>query len=264
MGKGRFFVATALLGVATLVEVGPAAADGQRPPGNNGTIKVTSSAPVDDKANEPHLVCDAYVQLWGYDAGSQTAELTFTAKAPTAGGVVHEGSVSWTTATREGGQHLDATYGPVALADAFAAAGIAPAAQGYHVELTAHVTGSQGSDVKHKVFWIEPCGSEAGPAAAPGEVTTTTSTTATTVAPAATTSTTATTAAPTTSDPAATGGATPTPVVPATTTPAATGGTAEPTQTTDAGGTSGGTTTNSGGAGGTDFDAFCQENPGAC
>ena len=29
--------------------------------------------------------------------------------------------------------------------------------QGYHVKLTVHTDGSQGADVKHKVFWVQPC-----------------------------------------------------------------------------------------------------------
>ncbi len=30
--------------------------------------------------------------------------------------------------------------------------------QGYHVKLTVNAEGSQGADVKHKVFWVEGCG----------------------------------------------------------------------------------------------------------
>ena len=41
-----------------------------------------------------------------------------------------------------------------------------PSQQGFHVKLTVHVTGSQGSDAKHKVFWIEPCSQAASPPAA--------------------------------------------------------------------------------------------------
>ena len=38
--------------------------------------------------------------------------------------------------------------------------------QGFHVKLTINAEGSQGADVKHKVFWVTGCG--------PGTTTTTT------------------------------------------------------------------------------------------
>jgi hypothetical protein len=174
--RGALIVAGAvgLAGAGLVVgTAGSAWAGSQAPGGNNGTIKIEAGPPDDDKANEPHVTCAAYVEFWGYDQGTQTADLTFDAHAPTAGGTVYHDTTSWTTPHREGGRHLDKTYGPVDLASAFAKAGIAPAKQGYHVKLTVHVTGSKGSDVKHKVFWVEPCNA--------GATTTTVARTSTTV-----------------------------------------------------------------------------------
>jgi hypothetical protein len=82
--------------------------------------------------------------------------MTFEPWAPTRGGSPATFSTSWTTAERTGGNQLDKAYGPVDLSAALA--GITPhPKQGFHVKLTVHVTGSQGSDVKHKVFWVQPC-----------------------------------------------------------------------------------------------------------
>jgi cytoskeletal protein RodZ len=123
------------------------------------------------------------------------------------------------------------------------------------VALTGLVAGCGGGSVDYNVPKTVPA------LTAPPSGGTPAASAASTTATTATTSTTATTAAPATADPSASGGASATP--PATTTPSNTGGTATPAPTapTDTGG---GTTTNSGGAGGADFNAFCQENPGAC
>jgi hypothetical protein len=136
---------------------------GQRPPGNNGTIKIDEFPADGGKGNDPHVGCRFSVNFFGYDAGTQQATMTFEPWAPTSGGNPTTMSTSWTTPSRKGGNQLDKSFGPVDLTSAFA--GITPAKQGYHVKLTVHVTGSQGSDVKHKVFWVEPCQTAAKPAA---------------------------------------------------------------------------------------------------
>jgi hypothetical protein len=136
---------------------------GQRPPGNNGTVKIDEFPADGGNGNDPHVDCPFSVNFFGYDAGSQQATMTFEPWAPTGGGNPTTLSTSWTTPTRSGGNQLDKSFGPVDLASAFA--GITPTKQGYHVKLTVHVTGSQGSDVKHKVFWVEACETAAKPAA---------------------------------------------------------------------------------------------------
>jgi hypothetical protein len=140
---------------------GSASQGGQAPAGNNGTVKINDSAVDDGPNNEPHVACTFYVNFYGYDAGSQSASMTFEPWAPTGGGQPTTLNTSWTTAERTGGNQLDKAYGPVDLSSALA--GVTPhPKQGYHVKLTVHVTGSQGSDVKHKVFWIAPCAPEVG------------------------------------------------------------------------------------------------------
>jgi hypothetical protein len=135
---------------------GSASQGGQAPAGNNGTVKINDSAVDDGPNNEPHVGCTFYVNFYGYDAGLQSASMTFEPWSPTKGGQTTTLNTSWSTAERTGGNQLDKAYGPVDLSSALA--GVTPhPKQGYHVKLTVHVTGSQGSDVKHKVFWIAPC-----------------------------------------------------------------------------------------------------------
>jgi hypothetical protein len=152
-----------LLGLFTLLAI-PAAADpggpsaGHDPAGNNGTIKIDGQ-PFDDAAdNEPHPGCTFQVDFYGFDAGSLMADVTFEAWAPTAGGVLLQDQVPIGEDSHAGGgseRGLDAsrTYD---LSSALA--GIAPhPKQGWHVRLTVHADGSQGADVKHKMFWVQDC-----------------------------------------------------------------------------------------------------------
>ncbi|HET6811840.1 MAG TPA: hypothetical protein VFH50_12595 [Acidimicrobiales bacterium] len=127
---------------------------GAAPAGNNGTVKVNDEASP-NQDNDAHVGCNFSVSFYGYDTGNQTGQLSFAGQAPTRGSGSVTLSASWTTADRTGGNQLDRTV-PVSfsqLAGIFK--GVAPAHRGYHVKLTATVSGSQGSDVKHKVFWID-------------------------------------------------------------------------------------------------------------
>ena len=128
---------------------------GSAPPGNNGTIKIDEAA-FDGNGNDPHVGCDFFVNFFGYDGGAQAATLRFESWAPTRGGGVVERQTSWSVPDRTGGNQLDHRYGPVDLVGALA--GVTPhPQQGHHVKLTVHVSGSQGADVKHKVFWVPSC-----------------------------------------------------------------------------------------------------------
>lgn len=153
---GRRALAFALTGsIVWLLTTGVASA-ASAPGGNNGTVKIDEYSADGGHGNDPHVGCRFSVSFFGYDTGTQHASMTFDPQAPTAGGKSETLTTSWTTARRSGGNQLDESYGPVDLSDAFA--GVAPEPQqGWHVKLTVHVTGSHGSDVKHKTFWVSPC-----------------------------------------------------------------------------------------------------------
>lgn len=157
----RGTAAVGALLLAAAAAVGTAAQAAPNPPGNNGTVKIDGLEFDNAPDNQPHVGCVFEVDFYGYDEGDLNAEVTFEAHPPTqragddqvlltdtvfigeddnSGG----GSEAGLDASRE--YTLDLT-------------GITPhPKQGYHVKLTVNAEGSQGADVKHKVFWVEDCG----------------------------------------------------------------------------------------------------------
>ena len=175
--------------LAMLVGQAGAAPDKGDRPGNNGTIKIDGTPLQGGQRNEPQVDCDFAVEFYGYDEGDLNASLSFELQAPT-----RRASGSQVLATDRlrigedpagGATDLDASqkYNLEFI-------GVVPhQQQGYHVKLTVQAEGSQGADVKHKVFWVQPCAASSTTTttvttAPPTTVTTTTpTTTATTVAP---------------------------------------------------------------------------------
>jgi hypothetical protein len=145
--------------------VAPVSAD---PPGNNGTVKI-DGIPFDDHPNnEPHPGCVFQVDFYGYDAGALFASVRFEHWNPTGDGhgdvLLHEEGIAIGEDDNSGGGSeagLDAsrTYDLSAQL-----AGQEPhPQQGFHIKLTVHADGSQGADVKHKVFWVDcPAGGGGG------------------------------------------------------------------------------------------------------
>ena len=151
--------AVALVGLAAPVSFakpsGNAPAKGN-PKGNNGTVKVDGVAFDDLPNNEPHVGCIFQIDFYGFDRGNFYATVMFEGHPPTGGGTLLTDTVFIGGGPAGGGGNaLDAsrTYD---LRGRFA--GITPhPKQGYHVKLTVHAQGSQGADVKHKVFWVSGC-----------------------------------------------------------------------------------------------------------
>jgi hypothetical protein len=178
-------VIAAVTGIVLATVSGQAGAD---PPGNNGTVKV-DDVPFDDHPdNEPHVGCVFQVDFYGYDEGELFADVTFEVHPPTGSpeviltDEVFIGEDDNSGGGSEAGLDASATYDLSALLQGFEP----HPQQGWHVKLTINADGSQGADVKHKVFWVSGCET-------PPTTTTSTSTTSTTEAP-----TTSTTEEPTT------------------------------------------------------------------
>jgi hypothetical protein len=137
------------------VMAGPAAAQ-QGPPGNNGTVKIDGVAFDDHPNNEPHVGCQFQVDFYNYDEGDLQATVLFEAWPPTGSGeelLTDELDIG--EDPNGGGTDLDAS-GTYDLTDELASFTPHPQ-QGWHVRLTVHADGSQGADVKHKVFWVNGC-----------------------------------------------------------------------------------------------------------
>ena len=158
---------------------GQAGAQGGGPPGNNGTVKIDGEDFDDHPDNEPHVGCVFQVDFYGFDEGDLFADVIFAVQPPTGNEVILEdadifiGEDDNSGGGSEEGLDASRTYD---LTDALAAFEPHPE-QGWHVKLTVHADGSQGADVKHKVFWVTGC--ETPP---PSTTTTTESTTTTTEA----------------------------------------------------------------------------------
>jgi len=189
-----------LVGAVCLVASIPGQAGAQPggPPGNNGTVKVDGEEFDDHPDNEPHVGCVFQVDFYGYDEGELFADVTFEVQPPTGNEVILEdtdifiGEDDNSGGGSEAGLDASRTYDLTSLLAAFEP----HPQQGWHVKLTVNADGSQGADVKHKVFWVTGC--EAPPTTS--TTSTTSSTTSTTEKPTTTTesTTTSTTEEPTT------------------------------------------------------------------
>jgi len=166
--KPLIAVAIGLIAAASLAGLASAAPN---PPGNNGTVKI-DDLPFDDAPNnEPHVGCIFQVDFYGYDEGDLDAQVTFESHPPTGPvrvlltDTVFIGEDDNSGGGSEAGLDASETY-------TLDFTGIEPHPnQGFHVKLTINAEGSQGADVKHKVFWTAGC--------VPGPTTTTTTTTTT-------------------------------------------------------------------------------------
>ncbi|HUR18382.1 MAG TPA: hypothetical protein VMZ51_05515 [Acidimicrobiales bacterium] len=179
-----------------------AAAPGTRPgpPGNNGTIKVDGVDFDSHPNNEPHVDCIFEIDFYGFDA-SQPVTVSFALQSPTTGGTITGTAPSGTTLDGDDNSFGGSERGlDGSLRYTLGFSGVSPhPKQGYHVKLTVHAPGAKGADTKHKVFWVEPCGTP--PAVVPVDTTTSTSTTTTSSTSTSTSTSTTTTTTTTTTLP---------------------------------------------------------------
>ncbi len=146
---------TLLVGiVAGLLMIGSTAALGA--PGNDGTVKI-DRAPFDTHPNnQPHVGCTFEVDFYGYDQGVGNATATFRLHPPTGTSLLLVDTIDIGGDPAGGGTDLD---GELFVDLSAALGGVTPhPVQGFHVKLTVNAPGSIGSDVKHKVFWVQECG----------------------------------------------------------------------------------------------------------
>jgi hypothetical protein len=191
--RSRPLLVATILGLMVVTALAGLASAAPNPPGNNGTIKIDDT-PFDDHPNN---------DFYGYDEGDLFAEVTFESHPPT-GPVrvlltdrVFIGEDDNSGGGSEAGLDASVTY-------TLDFTGIEPHPnQGFHVKLTINAEGSQGADVKHKVFWSTGC-VPAPTTTTTAPTTTTSSTTTTTIAPTTTVEPTTTIAPTTTMEPTTT------------------------------------------------------------
>jgi hypothetical protein len=150
---------------------------------STGTVKIDGIAFDDHPNNEPHVGCVFQVDWYGFDAGDLSSHVTFEVHPPTGKPeVILEDDVfigedDNSGGGSEAGLDASATYDLSTALEGFEQ----HAQQGWHVKLTVNNDGSQGADVKHKVFWVTGC------EVPPPTTTTTAPTTTTTEEPTTTT-----------------------------------------------------------------------------
>jgi len=146
-------------GVASVLPATLPGAGASNPPGNNGTVKIDGEEFDIHPDNEPHVGCLFQVDFYGYDEGDLNADVTFEVWPPTGGQVpilndtVFIGEDDNSGGGSEAGLDAERDYD---LSTALAGFDQHPQ-QGWHVKLTVNAEGSQGADVKHKVFWVTEC-----------------------------------------------------------------------------------------------------------
>ena len=184
LALGSALAAVAGIVLATVFGGASSSAD---PPGNNGTVKIDGVEFDDHPDNEPHVGCVFQVDWYGFDEGDFFSHVTFEVHPPTGKLVilleddVFIGEDGNSGGGSEAGLDASETYDLSALLQDFQP----HPQQGWHVKLTVNNDGSQGADVKHKVFWVSGC--ETPPTTTTSTSTTSTSTTSTTEAPTTTT-----------------------------------------------------------------------------
>ena len=177
---------------------------GADPPGNNGTVKIDGFAFDDHPDNEPHVGCIFQVDWYGFDEGDFFSHVTFEVHPPTGSPVilleddVFIGEDDNSGGGSEAGLDASETYDLSTVLQDFEP----HPQQGWHVKLTVNNDGSQGADVKHKVFWVSGC--ETPPTTTTSTTSTTTTSTSTTSTSTTSTSTTSTSTTSTTEQPTTT------------------------------------------------------------
>ncbi|HSX18371.1 MAG TPA: LPXTG cell wall anchor domain-containing protein [Candidatus Saccharimonadales bacterium] len=152
--------------VITLTPSVNAANDSNIPGGNNGTVKISDESNPDGiPQNDPHVSCSFNVEFYNYDKGSHNATVDFNLQHPTAGNGYTLSATGNLSPIVNGGKGLDASEKYT-----LAFTGQAHPQQGYHVKLTVTVPKANGSEIKHKVFWVKPCTSSTSSPVTPPQI----------------------------------------------------------------------------------------------
>jgi hypothetical protein len=142
-------------------------------PGNNGTVKVAPYGDVDSIPNNtPHVGCTFQLEWYGFDA-SVVSTVTFEQQSPTTDGTMSVSGSSTVPLDADPGNGAGNDGLDAMAAYTLSFTGGPHPQQGYHVALTINTPESNGSTVKHKVFWVEGCATAApAPTPTPTEGTT--------------------------------------------------------------------------------------------
>jgi hypothetical protein len=151
LSGGLLLAATAAYGS----DASTAGATGTNAAGNKGTVKIDGVALDGGSDNNPHQACRLDLEYFGFDTGTWTADVAWTAQSPSGSGAVPvlTGATHFTFAGSGNGNHLDHvehyTLDLTGLT--------AQPHQGYHVKVQANTSQSSGSLNKFKTIWVGAC-----------------------------------------------------------------------------------------------------------
>jgi hypothetical protein len=138
--------------------------------GSNGTVKVDGVAFDDGLGNEPHVGCTFQLDFYGFDVGTDSVDVTFTAQPPsgqdtTVSPVPGGGLTSFTMQGTGPGNDLDVPDAQQTYQLDTSGLTEQPQ-QGFHIKITTAVTNAAGvvTTPKQKVIWVDACTPPAPPA----------------------------------------------------------------------------------------------------
>lgn len=153
-------LSSAVAAVGAFAVAGTAVADGSQPHGANGSVKVDGSPFDNGPSNEPHLdQCVFAVQLFGFDEGENSVDVTFEGWPPSGTKTPVEPVQGRSAFDFEGGRPPGNTLNHQELYRLDTEGLVANKKGEVHVKLTVTVTDAGGKvDFdKHKVFWVPRC-----------------------------------------------------------------------------------------------------------
>ena len=108
----------------------------------------------------PTSLCKFDIDFYNY-ADDAVAQILLEGQAPSGSGTIYTKTLNLQKDPAGGGTDWDGEQ--LVRINRLDLAGLtAHPIQGYHVKLTVNVTSSIGADVKHKVFWMQPCEYDGG------------------------------------------------------------------------------------------------------
>lgn len=158
-------IISAVLGLAlsvfgALAIAQPASATGgDQPPGADGSVKIDENPVDDDPSNEPHVECGFSLQFFGFDDGTNHADVKFYAWPGTGDKTEVTPQLGASSFDFEGGRPAGNTLNHTEDYE-LDTSGITPNDKGeVHIKVDVTVTDAGGKELfhKYKVFWVKAC-----------------------------------------------------------------------------------------------------------
>jgi hypothetical protein len=160
----RSGIVTALLGLALTafgaVALSQPASANDQPPGANGSVKIDETPLDDSTSNQPHVDCGFHLQFFGFDEGTNTADVTFYGWAPSTGDGPEVQPLEGDSLFTFPGGNSPSNEPNFAEEYQLDTTGLEANDKGeVHIKVDVTVTDAGGKELfhKYKVFWTKAC-----------------------------------------------------------------------------------------------------------